>query len=203
MAALALVMYMVMFLVVFVLRTVVQKRTTGDSGIRAGVLGAAAGSLEWFAGWLLVLALVAGLAAPIVELAGFDPFVEIGWLRIVGAAVAAVGIALTFLAQTNMGTEWRIGIDTEERTGLVTEGAFRLVRNPIFSAMIVSGVGLALMVTNVVAIVGVVALVVAIELQVRFVEEPHLHRLHGDAYRAYAARVGRFVPGFGRAGVSG
>lgn len=203
MATLALVMYLVMFLVVFVLRTVMQKRATGDSGIRAGVLGAAPGSLEWFAGWLLVLALVAGLAAPIVELAGFDPLVEIGWLRAVGAVVAAVGIALTFLAQTNMGSEWRIGIDTEERTGLVTEGAFRLVRNPIFSAMIVSGVGLALMVTNVVAIVGVVALIVAIELQVRFVEEPHLHRLHGDAYRGYAARVGRFVPGLGRAGISG
>lgn len=203
MAALALILYLIMFLVVFVLRTVMQKRATGDSGIRAGVLGAAPGSLEWVAGWMLVLALVAGLAAPIVELAGFDPLVEIGWLRVVGAVVAAAGIALTFLAQTNMGAEWRIGIDTEERTGLVTEGAFRLVRNPIFSAMIVSGVGLALMVTNVVAIVGAVALIVAIELQVRVVEEPHLRRLHGDAYRAYAARVGRFVPGLGRFDLSG
>jgi protein-S-isoprenylcysteine O-methyltransferase Ste14 len=37
-----------------------------------------------------------------------------------------------------------------------------------------------------------------LELQVRLVEEPYLIRTHGDEYRAYAARVGRFVPGVGR-----
>ena len=30
------------------------------------------------------------------------------------------------------------------------------------------------------------------------VEEPHLRRLHGDPYAAYAARTGRFLPGVGR-----
>jgi protein-S-isoprenylcysteine O-methyltransferase Ste14 len=40
-------------------------------------------------------------------------------------------------------------------------------------------------------------LVVAIELQVRFVEEPYLVRTHGESYRAYCRRVGRFVPGLG------
>ena len=198
MAVLALVMYLVMFLVVFVLRTLIQMRMTGDSGLRAGVLGSAPGSVEWAAGWLLLLALVAGLAAPIAEIAGLDPLVDIGWVRVAGAAIAAAGIALTFLAQTNMGSEWRIGIDTTERTGLVTDGAFGLVRNPIFTAMIVAATGLALMVTNPIAIAGTVGLIVAIELQVRFVEEPHLVRLHGDDYEAYTNAVGRFVPGVGR-----
>ena len=32
----------------------------------------------------------------------------------------------------------------------------------------------------------------------RFVEEPYLRRAHGEAYRAYAARVGRFLPRIGR-----
>jgi protein-S-isoprenylcysteine O-methyltransferase Ste14 len=40
--------------------------------------------------------------------------------------------------------------------------------------------------------------VVAIEMQVRVVEEPYLRRTHGDAYTAYAARGGRFLPGIGR-----
>ena len=39
---------------------------------------------------------------------------------------------------------------------------------------------------------------VALELQTRFVEEPHLRRVHGAAYAAYAAQVGRFVPRVGR-----
>jgi protein-S-isoprenylcysteine O-methyltransferase Ste14 len=43
-----------------------------------------------------------------------------------------------------------------------------------------------------------VALVVALELQVRVVEEPYLLRTQDEPYAAYASRVGRFVPGVGR-----
>jgi protein-S-isoprenylcysteine O-methyltransferase Ste14 len=35
---------------------------------------------------------------------------------------------------------------------------------------------------------------------VRFVGEPYLARAHGEDYRAYAGRVGRFLPGVGRLG---
>ena len=193
-AVLALVMFVVMFLVVFVLRTIIQKRTTGDSGVRAGVLSSAAGSLEWVAGWLLVLALLAGVGAPIGEILGLEPITSNPWVRGAGVVVATTGIAVTFMAQMNMGSEWRIGIDEHETTGLVTHGAFAVVRNPIFSAMVIVAVGLAVMIPNPISIVGVVALVAAIELQVRCVEEPHLRRLHGSTYTAYETRVGRFLP---------
>jgi protein-S-isoprenylcysteine O-methyltransferase Ste14 len=72
------------------------------------------------------------------------------------------------------------------------------VRNPIFSAMFVFGLGIALVTPNVVAIVGFVLLVLTIEVQVRVVEEPYLATKHRDAYRDYTATVGRFVPGMGR-----
>ena len=42
-----------------------------------------------------------------------------------------------------MGESWRIGVDVQERTSLVTAGVFGLVRNPIFSAMCVASIGLA------------------------------------------------------------
>ena len=54
------------------------------------------------------------------------------------------------------------------------------------------------MVPNVIAVVAAICLVVAIELQVRYVEEPHLRRLHSNVYDSYTARVGRFVPMVGR-----
>ena len=198
MAVLALGLFVLLFGVVFVLRTVIQKRLTGDSGIRAGVLGSSVGSLEWFAGWLLVVALVAGVIAPIAELAGLDPLTTNPGVRWAGVTVALLGIGLTFLAQVDMGAEWRIGIDTTERTGLVDDGAFGVVRNPIFTALVIAAIGLAMRVPNPISIVGVLMLIVAIELQVRFVEEPHLRRLHGDDYVTYASRVGRFVPRIGR-----
>ena len=47
-----------------------------------------------------------------------------------------------------------------------------------------------------------VALVAGFELQVRFVEEAYLRRVHGDTYACYAARAGRFVAGIG-AGAAG
>jgi hypothetical protein len=58
--------------------------------------------------------------------------------------------------------------------------------------------GLALLVPNVVALAAFLALVAALELQVRLVEEPYLMRTHGKGYLLYASRVGRFVPGVGK-----
>ena len=100
-----------------------------------------------------------------------------------------------------MGDSWRIGVDPSETTTLVRTGVFGRVRNPIFTAMITFGFGIALVTPNVVAIVGFVLLVATIELQVRVVEEPYLLTVHGDAYRDYLANVGRFLPGVGRANV--
>ena len=73
-----------------------------------------------------------------------------------------------------------------------------MVRNPIFTAMMAFGFGVTLVTPNLVALIGFVLLVTTIEVQVRAVEEPYLRAVHGDAYRAYLAGVGRFVPGVGR-----
>jgi len=117
--------------------------------------------------------------------------------------IALVGMAATVTAQVAMGTSWRVGVDPAERTGLVTDGAFTWVRNPVFTAMIVTAAGLTLMAPNVVSVAGLIALLVAIQLQVRIVEEPYLLEVHTAAYKSYAAQVGRFVPGIGRITTTG
>lgn len=197
MAVAALVLYVVWFLLAFGVRTVVQVRRTGDSGFR-GL--ARSGLLEVVAGGGFVVALLIGLAAPIADLAGMGPIgvLDHSAVAAAGVVVALLGIVLTLLAQLSMGDSWRIGVDPDEHTELVHEGAFRVVRNPIFSAMLVTAIGLALMVPNVLAVIGLVSLVVALEAQVRGVEEPYLRSTHGQAYLRYEATVGRFVPGLGR-----
>ena len=90
-----------------------------------------------------------------------------------------------------------VGVDEDERTELVTSGSFAMVRNPIFTAMLVTGAGIALVVPNGIALGGWVLLLLAIEFQVRVVEEPYLRRHHGEPYQRYLARVGRFLPGVG------
>ena len=198
MAAAALVLYVVWAVLAFGWRTVVQLRRTGDSGLR---LHARRGSIQWWAKLGFLAALVAGVAAPIAALAGLNDLavLDAAALHVAGSVVAVLGVVLTVVAQLAMGVSWRIGVDPAERTELVTDGPFALVRNPIFSAMLVTAIGLAAMVPNLVAVLGLVALVAALELQVRAVEEPYLTTVHGDDYRSYLKRVGRFVPGLGRA----
>lgn len=199
MNAAALVLFGVWFVVIFVVRSWVQKRDTGDSGIRPGAFAADASIQERIAYLLLIVAFAGAVGAPIAAIAGLEALWDNDAVRWVGLVVAVAGIGLTYAAQVGMGSEWRIGIDRTEVTGLVTSGIFGLVRNPIFTAMIFTAVGFALMVPNVIAVVAVMCLVVAIEMQVRFVEEPHLRRLHGAGYEQYAAEVGRFVPLIGLA----
>ena len=80
----------------------------------------------------------------------------------------------------------------------MTGGPFALVRNPIFTGLLTGCTGLTLMTGNIVALLGFAALIAAVQVQVRGVEDPYLHGIHGIRYDSYAAQVGRFVPGLGR-----
>ncbi len=197
MAWTALALYVVYLALAFGARTVIQLRRTGSTGFHG--LGGRPGSAEWFAGVGFAAALLAGFVAPILAIAGvLEPVGALERLQVPGLVLAVLGIIATLYAQIAMGTSWRIGVDQAERTALVTTGPFAIVRNPIFAVMLPTALGLALMAPNWLALAGVVALFVALELQVRVVEEPYLLAVQGEPYAAYAARVGRFVPGVGR-----
>jgi protein-S-isoprenylcysteine O-methyltransferase Ste14 len=195
-AWLALALYLLYLALAFGLRGWLQWRRTGDAGFRFGGLRAA--GAERAGALLFVLSLALGLAAPVLELLGALPAAEALRAPLAGTLITLAGIAGTLHAQLEMGSSWRVGVDTSERTALRTDGPFRLVRNPIFSWMILAAVGLALLVPNAASLGAAIALVVGIELQVRLVEEPYLARVHGEAYARWAKRTGRFVPGVGR-----
>ncbi len=199
MATLALVLYAVYLALAFGLRILIQLRRTGSTGFHG--LGGRPGSAEWIAGVGFTVALLVGAAAPLLALVDLvEPFgaLDVTAVHAFGLVLAVAGIAATFYAQVAMGESWRIGVDPGERTQLVTSGPFALVRNPIFAAMLPTALGLTLLVPSWVAFVGLVGLMLALELQVRVVEEPYLLSVHREEYAAYSARVGRFLPGMGR-----
>ena len=111
--------------------------------------------------------------------------------------VAALAIAATFWAQLAMGASWRIGLDRDERTALVTRGPYRWIRNPIYSAMLVFMGAVFVLLPGPVTAFAIIVSVVAIEAVVRWVEEPFLRASHGAAFAQWAARAGRFVPRVG------
>ena len=195
MAALAVALLVLYASLAFGAGAIAQFRRTGSTGFR-GISGRP-GLPGWLGGVLFVAATGLVLAAPLLDLAGatgpFAPF-DGPAVHALGVAPYSLGLAGTLVAQRAMGSSWRVGVDASGGTDLVTGGPFALGRNPIFAAMIPAVLGLALLAPNIAAPLGFLSLVVAVELQARFVEEPYLLRTHGEGY---ASRVGRFVPGVG------
>ena len=198
-AAVALALYAVYMVTAFGVRSVLQRRRTGSTGFH-GISGSP-GSAEWVGGVLFVCALLLGAVAPAAQLAGVVAplaVLDSSGVARAGTILAVAGIVLTLVAQHAMGRSWRIGVDASEVTELVTTGPFAIVRNPVFAAMLPTGLGLALIAPNAVALAAVGVLLLALETQTRVVEEPYLLASHGQRYAEYAARVGRFAPGVGR-----
>lgn len=195
-ATVALVVYVVGLLVTFGLRSWLHRRRTGSSGF-VGVSDPV-GSPPWWGAVSFVLALVltgAGLGLGATGSLGPAP-TPIGgaWT---GVVLALVGFFAILVSQSGMGASWRVGVQRGEETELVTGGLFALVRNPVFSAMVVAVAGLVLAVPTPISLAGLAFLIIAVELQVRVAEEPHLLATHGAGYASYASRVGRFIPGVG------
>lgn len=185
-------------LLVFGVRTWLHWRSTGSTGFR-GISGKP-GSAEWWGGVLFVLALALCVAAPVLCYTALDPLLWRPTIATdaIGAIAALAGAAGTSWAQSAMGRSWRIGVRETDETELVLHGPFRLVRNPIFSFMMLAAGGLVLLFPARASLASFVCLVLAVELQVRRVEEPYLRRKHGEAFARYCRSVGRFVPGLGR-----
>lgn len=199
MATLAIWMLIAFGVLAFFVRVAIQLRRTGKTGLIG--LRPGAGPVEWLAGILFTGGMAIAVASVVLVLRGtLDPVdaLDVGALHVVGIVLAGTGGLAVFAAQLGMGESWRIGVSDEERTDLITGGWFSLVRNPIYTAMIVGWTGLAMMVPTWLGIAAVPVIALGLELQVQAVEEPYLLRTHGDEYRSYASRVGRFVPGIGK-----
>jgi protein-S-isoprenylcysteine O-methyltransferase Ste14 len=197
-AVLAAVLYVIGLAALFGLRTWQHRRATGSSGFNGF-----ADRDGWarVAGLLFAVAVLVGTAALVLAAAGMPVLTPRGLMppfAVTGLLMAAAGLGLAWIARSAMGTSWRIGVGPGEKTELVTTGVFARARNPIFTAMVTAQAGTVLMAPRWLSLGALTALVMSIELQVRWVEEPHLRKSHGTGYLDYATRVGRFVPLIGR-----
>lgn len=203
-AAIALGLNLTYLVVTFGVRGWLLYRSAGTTGFRG--LSGRVGSAAWWSGVLFALALIAGLVAPALQMTGvLDPIAVLDSrpLLLLGGLLVVLGAAGSWLAQSAMGDTWRVGVEASEVTDLVRGGVFGAVRNPFFTALLGTAIGLTLLTPNPLALLALTGLGLAVQLQVRAVEEPHLLAVHGDVYRRYAHAVGRFWPGLGRLRVTG
>jgi protein-S-isoprenylcysteine O-methyltransferase Ste14 len=111
------------------------------------------------------------------------------------AALMAGAVSLFVAAGREMGRNWSLVARTREDHELVTSGAFAHVRHPIYTAMGLFLLGLAVSFgheRNL--ILGLPLFAAGTWLRVRE-EEKLLRASFGSTYDNYAARVKRFVPG--------
>ena len=197
MALLALVLTFAWIVLVTAVPTILAIRRSGRGPV---VARGARGSAQWWSQLISSLGFALAIAAPVAELAGMAAIEALDRMavRLIGVALVVLGGGISLASQVAMGASWRGSIDPDSPTELVTSGPFRLVRNPVLSGVALTATGLALMVPNALAGLMLLAVLASLHVQVRFVEEPHLLAVHGDAYRSYASRTGRFVPGLGR-----
>ena len=115
-----------------------------------------------------------------------ETLVYVGWLLLI------LSLFFVWLAQSGMRESWRIGIDEENKTELVSNGFFAISRNPIFLGIMIANVGLFLVLPNAFTLLIIALSTVSINTQIRL-EEAFLLKEFGEQYTKYKTRVNRWI----------
>jgi protein-S-isoprenylcysteine O-methyltransferase Ste14 len=113
-------------------------------------------------------------------------------LRWVAAFAALACLLLTIRAWRRMGRDWRMDI-SDRNTSLITDGLFARIRHPIYAFSIGLMIATAIVLPTPPMLLLAVVHITLMNVKARH-EEAHLARMHGDVYRRYVERTGRFFP---------
>jgi len=115
------------------------------------------------------------------------------WLRWFGAALGVATLPLLYWVLISIGKNITPTVATRKDHQLVTGGAYRWVRHPLYSVGSLFFLALNLLVAN--WFTGLASLIGLTMLLVRLPkEEASLIERFGDEYRAYTKRTGRLLP---------
>lgn len=147
----------------------------------------------------LGLVTMAGLVAFIVnpDAMAWSSMPLPAWARWVGVGIGVAAGALLTWTFCNLGENLTDTVVTRNKHTLITTGPYAWIRHPFYTAAALAMVANALVAANWFILATGVAVFVLLVIRLR-TEEANLIARFGDAYRAYAARTGRFVPRLGK-----
>ncbi|MEZ5988881.1 MAG: protein-S-isoprenylcysteine O-methyltransferase [Planctomycetota bacterium] len=148
----------------------------------------------------IVLGLMAlGIQPPLVWVAspwlGFADQASRPELFFAGLVTVVAGLWLLYETHAALGTNWSITLEVHEEHALVTHGVYARLRHPMYLALLLYALGLALMVPNWVAGPSYLVAVVLLVCLRLGPEERMMREEFGAAYEAYVERTKRLLPG--------
>ncbi|MFC4943151.1 methyltransferase family protein [Pseudonocardia sp. GCM10023141] len=114
------------------------------------------------------------------------------WRAGLGLALLAIGLGFAIWARVHIGRNWGTPMAQKDEPELVTSGPYRLVRHPIYSGILVAGIGTAVALSWVVLIA--VSLAAIYFTYSATVEERYLTEQFPDAYPAYQRSTKMLIP---------
>jgi protein-S-isoprenylcysteine O-methyltransferase Ste14 len=143
-----------------------------------------------FTGLFAVPAIYSFTGAPRFADYPFRP--PLAWL---GVLVLVPALLLFFHTHRRLGRFWSVTLEIRQNHGLVTDGIYRFVRHPMYSAYFLWALSQALLLPNWIAgPAGLVGFGTLFAFRVGR-EERMMLAAFGDAYAEYAARTKRIIPG--------
>ena len=188
--------FIIYFGVAFVLKSVVVAKRIGKNPLVLPKDNSAYGLIGLYFKLTLIAMFIYVLAYAFFPTwhDNFLPIVQFNnqTVKYIGLTLLFISLVWTVIAQGHMKNSWRIGIDTDTKTELVTSGLFSVSRNPIFFGMILSLVGLFFTTPNTLTLIFLILGYVLILIQIRL-EEEFLTKEHGQAYIGYKQKVRRLI----------
>jgi protein-S-isoprenylcysteine O-methyltransferase Ste14 len=158
-----------------------------DTGTSRGTAGVIARPPLIFLGFLALTAVLEALVpSPMTTLFPHARYIAGAVLFIVGLLIGIAGVRNLRAAATNISTDL-------PTTALVVDGVYAWSPNPLYLAMALAYIALAIVGGSAWAIVLLVPLLVLMHIGVISREERYLEREFGDAYRQYKSRVRRWL----------
>jgi len=142
--------------------------------------------------WLAFFLPLIWIATPVLASADY-PLRPVPLLT--GAVCLTLGLWLFHLSHADLGANWSITLQVREKHTLVSQGVYRLVRHPMYTALLLYSVGQALVLPNYVAgpfYAVTMALLVTLRIGP---EERMMLEEFGKDYQEYRAHTKRLVPG--------
>ncbi|WP_026690058.1 methyltransferase family protein [Alteribacter aurantiacus] len=115
-------------------------------------------------------------------------------LYVLGLIVYGAGVALRYWGIMKLGMMFSRDVAVESSVDLVSSGPYRILRHPLYTAILLCAIGIAIYLGSVLGLLSVIATVVPALLYRMVIEERMLVQELGNGYKSWCETRYRFIP---------